>query len=67
MGYTLRMINNQGATEKVFCETKAEVRRVIRRWDGKDMTAIVTKDLVDESDEVVGDEIIFAGGEPCRH
>lgn len=42
MTYTLIMINAQGASEETRNHaSKAEVRRQIRTWDAKDMTARV--------------------------
>ena len=39
--YTLIMLNSQGASEETKHTTKTMVRRQIRTWDAKDMTARV--------------------------
>jgi hypothetical protein len=42
MTYTLIMINEQGASEETrYLISKADVRRQIRTWDAKGMTARV--------------------------
>lgn len=42
MSYTLIMINKQGASEQTREHaSKTDVRRQIRTWDAKDMTARV--------------------------
>lgn len=42
--YTLIMLNQQGASEQTEHATKAAVRKQIRTWDARHMTARVLRD-----------------------